>query len=193
MSDIIESYQEEKSLEKTPEPTIALATVSTNGNDGVSVVFDGESEASTKKYPKNITARLAVGDRVLMQKINGNYVALCPLGNTDRPLPDPPVQTPPDLSVVRNYSSYFSLNAGMERTGTLSFSKSGYKAIGVVGWDLDFNSGTYPVILQRCEITSGFGSSSCSVSYTIHNASSSTVSNIILYVSVLFAKEVTTS
>lgn len=81
MSEIIETYQQEQEqLGKTELPQMAFATVVSVNNDGLELIFDGETEASTKRFPCNTGVSFAVGQRVLMMKINGSYVALCPVG-----------------------------------------------------------------------------------------------------------------
>lgn len=81
MSEIIETYQQEQEqLGKTELPQMAFATVVSVNNDGLELIFDGETEASTKRFPCNTGVSFAVGQRVLMMKVNGSYVALCPVG-----------------------------------------------------------------------------------------------------------------
>ena len=81
MSEIIETYQQEQEqLGKTELPQMAFATVVSVNSDGLELIFDGETEASTKRFPCNTGVSFAVGQRVLMMKVNGSYVALCPVG-----------------------------------------------------------------------------------------------------------------
>lgn len=81
MSEIIETYQQEQEqLGKIELPQMAFATVVSVNNDGLELIFDGETEASTKRFPCNTGVSFAVGQRVLMMKVNGSYVALCPVG-----------------------------------------------------------------------------------------------------------------
>lgn len=81
MSEIIETYQQEQEqLGKTELPQMAFATVVSVNNDGLELIFDGETEASTKRFPCNTGVSFAVGQRVLLMKVNGSYVALCPVG-----------------------------------------------------------------------------------------------------------------
>ena len=81
MSEIIETYQQEQEqLGKTELPQMAFATVVSVNNDGLELQFDGEETASTKRFPCNTGVSFAVGQRVLLMKVNGSYVALCPVG-----------------------------------------------------------------------------------------------------------------
>lgn len=81
MSDIIETYQQEQKQLLQPEmPGMAFAAVVSVNEDGLELIFDGETEASTKRFPCNTGVSFAVGQRVLMMKVNGSYVALCPVG-----------------------------------------------------------------------------------------------------------------
>lgn len=81
MSDIIETYQQEQKQLSQPEmPGMAFAAVVSVNEDGIELQFDGEETASTKRFPCNTGVSFAVGQRVLMMKVNGSYVALCPVG-----------------------------------------------------------------------------------------------------------------
>lgn len=81
MSEIIETYQEEQERLAAPElPGMAFATVVSVGEDGLELRFDGEEEASTKRYPCNVGVKFETGQRALLMKVNGSYVALCPVG-----------------------------------------------------------------------------------------------------------------
>ena len=81
MSDIIETYQQEQKQLLQPEmPGMAFAAVVSVNEDGLELQFDGEETASTKRFPCNTGVSFAVGQRVLLMKVNGSYVALCPVG-----------------------------------------------------------------------------------------------------------------
>lgn len=81
MSDIIETYQQEQKQLSQPEmPGMAFAAVVSVNEDGLELQFDGEETASTKRFPCNTGVSFAVGQRVLLMKVNGSYVALCPVG-----------------------------------------------------------------------------------------------------------------
>lgn len=59
------------------ESTLRLATISTVSPSGITLRFDGQSEASQKLYKRLITgATLSSGDRVLVVKMAGTYVVL---------------------------------------------------------------------------------------------------------------------
>lgn len=81
MSEIIETYQQEQEqLGKTELPQMAFATVVSVNNDGLELRFDGETEASAKHFPCNTGVSFSAGQRALLMKVNGSYVALCPVG-----------------------------------------------------------------------------------------------------------------
>lgn len=80
MSDIIETYQEEQELEAPKLTDICIAKIVEVTEEGVIVQFEGEEGNSTKAFPFNVTAGLKAGMRAVMQKINGTYVAMLPVG-----------------------------------------------------------------------------------------------------------------
>lgn len=59
------------------ESTLRLATIDTVSSSGITLRFDGQSEASQKQYKRLITGTtLSTGDRVLVVKMAGTYVVL---------------------------------------------------------------------------------------------------------------------
>lgn len=80
MSEIVETYQQEESIKEQELPQIAIATVVEVTDAGLIVLFDGEEEPSAKPFPCNVGVTFNVGQRVLMQKVNDLYIALCPVG-----------------------------------------------------------------------------------------------------------------
>lgn len=75
------SYQEQKRWEQESAAPRAyqLATVAGVFADGLTVVFDGESQARQKRYPCNASASFAAGQRVRVEKIGGSYVVAYPI------------------------------------------------------------------------------------------------------------------
>lgn len=58
-----------------------MGTVGTvYSGDGVTVTFDGESSASTKRYKINTSAGITAGARVLCVRVGGTWVVLCKVG-----------------------------------------------------------------------------------------------------------------
>lgn len=60
-----------------------LGTVSakyTSGTTGLTVRFDGESTASSKRFKCNTSISFASGNRVLCCKVGGTWVVLCVVG-----------------------------------------------------------------------------------------------------------------
>ena len=52
-----------------------LATVDSSTSSGVTLIFDGASEATTKRF-KSVGARPGAGDRVAVLKQSGTYIVL---------------------------------------------------------------------------------------------------------------------
>lgn len=53
----------------------------TSGTKGITVKFDGESSASSKRYKCNTSVSFAANDRVLCCKVGGTWVVLCKVGD----------------------------------------------------------------------------------------------------------------
>ena len=58
--------------EKLPENF--LATVGAVYDDGLSLILEGQTEATTKHYKCNTSATFAAGDRVKVARISGSYI-----------------------------------------------------------------------------------------------------------------------
>lgn len=80
MSNIIQTYQEEQKIKQPKASAFAFAKVVSSGTSGVMVRFDGESANSSKAYRRNTDATFTAGQRVLMMKVDGEYIVLCPVG-----------------------------------------------------------------------------------------------------------------
>ena len=50
-------------------------------SDGISLIFDGDSEPTAKHYKCNAALTFAAGQRVKIVKISGTYVVEYPIGN----------------------------------------------------------------------------------------------------------------
>ena len=75
------SYQQEKRLEAQdagPAP-YRLATVVSVYDDGVTLQFDGETAARSKRYPCNAAVTFSSGQRVRVEKVGGTYIAAYPV------------------------------------------------------------------------------------------------------------------
>lgn len=55
-------------------PENFLATVGAVYDDGLSIILDGQTEATTKHYKCNTSATFAAGDRVKVARISGSYI-----------------------------------------------------------------------------------------------------------------------
>lgn len=80
MSDISESYQQDKKQEQPAAVPYSFATVVAVHPDGLQLVFPGETGAGEKHYKCNTTARFEPGQRVYLAKDSGSYVVLFPIG-----------------------------------------------------------------------------------------------------------------
>ena len=65
---------------KEPE-RIALATVAAKHADGLSLIFDGQTAATTKHYKCNTAVNFAAGSRVVCLRISGSWVVAFAFGN----------------------------------------------------------------------------------------------------------------
>ena len=71
----------EGEIEETQPPEFAFATVGAVYEDGVSLIFDGETEATEKHYKVNTSVVFHAGDRVKIASDAGTYVAEYVVGN----------------------------------------------------------------------------------------------------------------
>lgn len=55
-------------------PEAFLATVGAVYDDGLSLILEGQTEATTKHYKCNTSATFAAGDRVKVARISGSYI-----------------------------------------------------------------------------------------------------------------------
>ena len=60
---------------------IALATVAAKHADGLSLIFDGQTAATTKHYKCNTAVTFAAGSRVVCLRISGSWVVAFAFGN----------------------------------------------------------------------------------------------------------------
>lgn len=67
--------------EQRQEPEVNFATIGAVYSDGVTLIFDGETEATTKHYKVNSFVVFAAGDRVRIIRDSGTYVVEYPVGN----------------------------------------------------------------------------------------------------------------
>lgn len=62
------------------EKTDMLATVNAVYDDGLSLIFDGQTEASQKHYKRNTAVTFSAGQRVKIVKMSGTYIVEYPVG-----------------------------------------------------------------------------------------------------------------
>lgn len=77
---ILETYQAEQEIKPEEEQQTAYGTITEVTENGLIVLFDGEETASRKAYACNVSVDWKTGARVLLQKINGEYIAMAPIG-----------------------------------------------------------------------------------------------------------------
>ena len=68
-------------VEQQETVEIRMATIAEIFEDGVTLIFDGQEEATDKHYKCNTSAKLAVGDRVMLDSESGTYVVAYAVGN----------------------------------------------------------------------------------------------------------------
>ena len=68
----------EQNAGNSPQPTdLRIATVgSYNSTSGSTLIFDGESAATEKRYKRLYNMTFSAGQRVLVAKVSGTYVIL---------------------------------------------------------------------------------------------------------------------
>lgn len=96
-----------------------FATVGAVYNDGLSLIFDGESSASSKHYRCNSSVLFTAGDRVKITADSGTYVVDYVVGSPATPTPPPTG----GITVTRLWSS----STGSSQTITLDLSE--YKLV----------------------------------------------------------------
>ena len=62
------------------ERTDFLATVGSVHSDGLTLIFDGQTEATQKRYKRNTAVTFTAGQRVKVVKISGTYIVEYPIG-----------------------------------------------------------------------------------------------------------------
>ena len=61
------------------EQTDMLATVGAVYEDGLTLIFDGQTEASQKHYKRNTAVTFSAGQRVKIIKMSGTYIVEYPI------------------------------------------------------------------------------------------------------------------
>jgi len=61
------------------EQTDFFATVASVSSDGVTLIFDGQTTPTTKKYKKNANALILKGQRVKVVKVCGTFIVEYPI------------------------------------------------------------------------------------------------------------------
>ena len=81
---MVKSYQEQQELNKQSEPaqSVYFATIGNVNSSGVTLIFDGESTATTKRYKVNKAGTYVAGNRVKVAKISGTYIVEYVISNT---------------------------------------------------------------------------------------------------------------
>lgn len=121
---MIETHQEKESLAEPKPETQNFATIGEIYDDGVSLIFDGETDPSEKHYKTNAFVVFKKGDRVRIIADSGTYVVEYPVGNPRKSLN---ADTADRLSKTRT----FRLEGDV--TGSASFNGSNNCVITVTG------------------------------------------------------------
>ena len=77
----METYQDLAADDPNEVPEASFATISEIFEDGVTLLFDGLDEPTTKRYKVNAFVVFQPGDRVRVIKDSGTYVVEYPVGN----------------------------------------------------------------------------------------------------------------
>lgn len=78
---MIQSYQQERELEPKEPAKASFATIGAIYSNGVTLIFDGTTVASTKRYKVNKAIKFTAGDRVKIFGDSGTYIVEYPIGN----------------------------------------------------------------------------------------------------------------
>ena len=71
---MIDGITDDVAVEEATTQDAQLATVGEVYSDGLTLIFDGQSEATQKHYKCNTAVSFSAGDRVKVAKISGSYV-----------------------------------------------------------------------------------------------------------------------
>lgn len=77
---MIRSYQEERELKREPSEKTNFATVTGVYDDGLTLLIDGATEPTKKRYKRNKSATFEVGDRVKIFRDSGSIIVEYPIG-----------------------------------------------------------------------------------------------------------------
>lgn len=214
MSDILQTYQEEREIQEAPETDVLIGTITSVGQNGVRVQFDGSSAAASKDYPRNTGLVLAIGQRVILQKINGEFVVMAPVGTeqdsnvvaksdlndyaTKAELSDYATKTElsdyakktdlptvPTFEVATHVSSSINTTAGASLAASLSISKSGFKPIGIVGIRTNETASNQIVLPTYCYLSAS-NNGYGTISYGAKNVGTTALNSVVFTFSVLW-------
>lgn len=130
-----ELFYGERLKAKTRGGEIFLATVATVSSGGVTLLFDGQETASTKKYKILLNgATLEAGDRVAVVKYSGTYLVLGAIGLTDP------------------YADAYVKKSGDTMTGALTISAGG---LNVAAGGIDVDAGGINVDAGGVSVSNG--------------------------------------
>lgn len=86
--DELDLYAQEETAPETTDD-IELATVAAVGENGVTLLIDGNEESGTKEYRVNAAQLIQAGDRVKISRISGSYVVNFVVGSPMERYPIP--------------------------------------------------------------------------------------------------------
>lgn len=205
MSDILETYQEEQEIQEAPEASALIASIISIDQSGVGLRFDGSTANSSKSYPRNTGVVLTVGQRVIVQKINGEFVVMAPVGaqqdanvvskadlnsyalktDLDAYVKTEDLPTIPSFESSTHSTGSVGLAGGASTVGTLNVSKPGFKPIGIVGTRSNQTANAQAMILTEFYLSSS-NTGSGTITYGVRNAGTTSLSGVIFTFTVLW-------
>lgn len=78
---MFDNYQEQQAMEPQKALPYSFATVGAVYEDGLSLIWPGETEPTQKHYKCNEVCMFIPGARVFVAKDGGSYIVLFPVGN----------------------------------------------------------------------------------------------------------------
>lgn len=178
MSEIIETYQEEQERLASPKlPGLAFATVVSVNEDGLELRFDGEEAAASKRYPCNVGVKFEAGQRALLMKVNGSYVALCPVG-----LQGGGGGAGTGILTESVEERYGTVNASAFVESYFNAAKTGYTLLGVIGHCVKEVNTPTAIQLSYCYVDG------TRIRYGLYNPTNTRYLNIYLNATLMYVK-----
>lgn len=130
---MIETYQEKESLAEPKPETQNFATIGEIYDDGVSLIFDGETDPSEKHYKTNAFVVFKKGDRVRIIADSGTYVVEYPVGNPKKIFDADTAQTAQTAQTAKKLANTTVFELSGDATGSGLFDGSNKCVIDTTG------------------------------------------------------------